>query len=218
MAMQFRDRTEAGRLLARELTPYANHPDVLVLGLPRGGVVVAFEVARALHAPLDVLLVHKLGVPGREELAMGALTSGGIRVLNQQVIQELGIPQQIVEEVTARRRQELAQRERLYRGNRPAMNVRGRIIILVDDGIATGATIRAGAAALRQEQPAKIIIAVPVAPPSVYEELHAIADELVCLMTPEFFLGVGRWYEDFSPTTDEEVCTLLERAAQAPAT
>jgi putative phosphoribosyl transferase len=212
--MQFRDRAEAGKLLAAELAAYAKRPDVLVLGLPRGGVPVAFEVARVLHAPLDVMLVRKLGVPGQEELAMGAIATGGGRVLNEDVVETLGIPHQVIEAVTARERQELARRERLYRGDRPAFEVRGRVVILVDDGIATGATMRAAIAALRQEQAAQVVVAAPVAPPQVCKELRREVDDLICLMTPEFFLGVGRWYVDFSPTTDHDVRHLLDQAAQ----
>ncbi len=215
--MQFQDRTEAGRMLASQLEQYARRPDALVLGLPRGGVPVAFEVASALHLPLDVMLVRKLGVPGQEELAMGAIASGGERILNTHVIEDLGIPPQIIEIVTARERQELERRERLYRGNRPCIKARGRTVILVDDGIATGATMRAAIRALRQAGAARIIVAVPVAPPQVYTDLRAEADEVICLMTPELFLGVGRWYRDFSPTTDDEVRSLLEQATEAPA-
>ncbi len=218
METTFRDRTEAGEALARQLLPYAHCPDVLVLGLPRGGIPVAYVVARALHAPLDTLLVRKLGVPGQEELAMGAVASGGSRVLNESVVQGLGIPEQVVEEITRREQQELARRERLYRGDRPEIQVGGRTVILVDDGLATGATMRAAVMALRTQQPARVIVAVPVAPPSVCQALGAVADEAICLLTPEHFLGVGRWYDDFSPITDEEVRWLLERATQAPAT
>ncbi len=217
MERTFRDRTEAGQELARHLLAYAHRPDVLVLGLPRGGVLVAAAVARALHAPLDTLLVRKLGVPGQEELALGAIASGGSRVLNESVVQELGIPEQVIEAITRREQQELARRERLYRGDRPALQARGRTIILVDDGLATGATMRAAVAALRAQQPAWVVVAVPVAPPPVCQALSAVADEMVCLLTPEPFLGVGRWYVDFAPPTDEEVRWLLERATQTPA-
>ncbi len=215
--MQFQDRIEAGRMLASQLEQYARRPDALVLGLPRGGVPVAFEVARALHLPLDVMLVRKLGVPGQEELAMGAIASGGRRILNAHVIEDLGIPAHIIDMVTARECQELERRERLYRGSRPAANVRGRVVILVDDGIATGATMRAAIAALRQAGAASIVVAVPVAPPPVCADLRDEADEVICLMTPALFFGVGRWYQDFSPTTDDEVRFLLDQAAEAPA-
>jgi putative phosphoribosyl transferase len=217
MNMIFHNRREAGQLLAQELMHYANRPEVSVLGLPRGGVPVAYEVARELHAPLDVFLVRKLGVPGQEELAMGAIASGGRRVLIERVVQGLGIPSEVIEAVAAREQQELAQREQRYRGNRPGLDVRGHVAILVDDGLATGATMRAAIAALRQQQPARIVVAVPVAPPSVCLEVRAVADEVVCLLTPEVFLGVGRWYDDFSATTDAEVQSLLERATQIPA-
>ena len=215
MDMRFHNRMEAGQLLARRLLPYANRSDVLVLGLPRGGVPVAFEVARALRAPLDMLVVRKLGVPGQEELALGAIASGGSRVLNPEVVQGLDIPQWMIEDITAREQQELARRERRYRGNRPELDVRGRMVILVDDGLATGATMRAAIAALRQQHPARVVMAVPGAPPPVCRELRAVADEAICLLTPEPFLGVGRWYDDFAPTTDEEVRSLLDRAASS---
>jgi erythromycin esterase-like protein/hypoxanthine phosphoribosyltransferase len=208
---RFRNRNEAGRLLAEKLTAYANRPDVLVLALPRGGVPVAYEVARALGAPLDVFLVRKLGVPGYEELAMGAVATGGARVLNDQIVQRLGIPRYIIDAVAAREQQELARRERLYRGGRPPPDVRGRTVILVDDGLATGATMRAAIMALRQLQPARIIVAVPTASPETCDELKTEADDVVCGITPEPFLAVGHWYEDFSQITDEEVRDLLTR-------
>jgi putative phosphoribosyl transferase len=214
MAKPFRDRTEAGRLLAAKLAPYAQRPDVLVLALPRGGVPVAYEVARALGAPLDVYLVRKLGVPGHEELAMGAIATGGVRVLNEAVVDALHIPPAIIDAVAAAEQQELARRERLYRGNRPAPEVRGRTVILVDDRLATGATMRAAVAALRQQQPARIVVAVPIAAPSTCDELRAEVDEIVCAITPEPFYAVGLWYEDFAPPSDAEIRALLERAAQ----
>jgi putative phosphoribosyl transferase len=212
---QFRDRTEAGQLLASKLTAYIDHPDVLVLALPRGGVPVAFEVARALHAPLDVLVVRKLGVPGYEELAMGAIASGGIRVLNDDVVRMLGISEAAINKEAAQEQHEVERRECLYRGDRPASEVHGRTIILVDDGIATGATMRAGVAAVRQRQPARIIIAVPVAASATCEEFGAQVDELVSVIRPEEFYAVGSWYEHFTQTTDEEVRNLLEHAANA---
>lgn len=212
MGKRFRDRMEAGQLLATQLTAYANRSDVLVLALPRGGVPVAFEVARALHAPLDVIIVRKLGVPGYEELAMGAIASGGVRVLNDDVVHMLGISDEEINKVAAHEQQELERRERLYRGDRPTYEVRGRTVILVDDGIATGATMRAAVAAVRQRQPARIVIAVPAAAASICEELAAEVDELVCVIRPEAFFAVGFWYENFSQTTDEEVRTLLEQA------
>ena len=215
--MQFQDRTEAGQLLAARLARYAGRADALLLALPRGGVPVALEIARALRVPLDVMLVRKLGVPGQEELAMGAIATGGGRILNSSVIEDLDIPEQIIDRVTARERQELARRERLYRGSRPGIAVYGRTVMLVDDGIATGATMRAAIAALRQAGAASSIVAVPVAPPQVCAELRHEADEVICLMTPEPFIGVGRWYRDFSPTSDDEVRYLLDRSTQAPA-
>src|SRR5436190_6593969 len=212
---RFRNRNEAGRLLAKKLTAYANRPNVLVLALPRGGVPVAYEVARALGAPLDVFVVRKLGVPGYEELAMGAVATGGVRVLNDQIVQRLGIPQSIIDPVAAREQQELARRERLYRGDRPPPDVKGRTVILVDDGLATGATMRAALAALRQQQPARRVVAVPTAASQTCDELRTEADDVVCATTPEPFDAVGLWYEDFSQTTDDEVRELLERAARA---
>jgi len=178
---RFLDRTEAGQLLATKLTAYANRPDVLILALPRGGVPVAFEVARALHAPLDVIIVRKLGVPGEEELAMGAIASGGVRVLNDDVVQMLAIPEEVINKVSIHEQHEVERRERLYRGDRPAYDVHGRTVILVDDGIATGATMRAAVAAVRHQHPARIIIAVPVAASVTCEEFVAEVDELVCL-------------------------------------
>jgi len=208
----FRDRKEAGRLLAAKLAAYANRPDVLVLALPRGGVPVAYEVAQALKAPLDVFIVRKLGVPGHEELAMGAVATGGVRVLNDEIVNALRIPEYVIDKVTAKEQQELARRERLYRGNRPAPDVRGRAVILVDDGLATGSTMRAAAAALRQRKPARIVVAVPVSAPQTCDEYRMGVDEIICAKTPEPFYGVGLWYEDFSQTTDEEVRDLLEKA------
>ena len=211
---RFRDRTDAGEQLAKELSVYAKRPDVLVLALPRGGVPVAFEVARSLGVPLDVFLVRKLGVPGHEELAMGAIASGGVRLLNTDIVRALNISRDEIEQVTAAEQQELARRERQYRGDRPFPEVAGRTVILVDDGLATGSSMRAAAAALRQEGPARIVVAVPVAPAETCEELSSEVDEVICAMTPEPFYAVGLWYEDFSQTTDEEVRELLERAAR----
>jgi erythromycin esterase-like protein/predicted phosphoribosyltransferase len=211
----FRDRSEAGRLLAAKLTAYANRPDVLVLGLPRGGVPVAYEVAQALGAPLDVFVVRKLGVPGYEELAMGAVATGGVRVLNDQLVRRLGIPGALIDTVASQERQELARRERLYREGRPPPDVRGRTVILVDDGLATGATMHAAIEALRQLQPARIVVAVPTASPEACEEMRAKVDDVICAITPEPFEAVGRWYQDFSQTTDEEVRGLLA-ARKAP--
>jgi putative phosphoribosyl transferase len=210
--LPFRDRTEAGRVLAPYLAAYAGQPNVLVLALPRGGVPVASEVARALRAPLDVFLVRKLGVPGREELAMGAIASGGVCVLNADVLRMLNIPPRVVDAVAARERRELARREQAYRDGRPPPEVRDRTVILVDDGLATGSTMRAAVAALRQEQPRRIVVAVPVASPDTCRELRREVDELVCAETPEPFFGVGWWYQNFSQTTDDSVHDLLTKA------
>jgi putative phosphoribosyl transferase len=220
--MLYRNRTEAGRYLASQLGDYANRPDVLVLALPRGGVPVAFEVARALHAPLDIFLVRKLGVPGHEELAMGAIAMGGVRVLNEEVVRYLSIPGEMIEAVAADEQLELERREKLYRGSRPAPDVRGKTVILIDDGLATGSTMRAAAKALREQQPGRIVVGVPVSSSATCDEFRDEVDEIVCALTPEPFHGVGRWYEDFSQTSDEEVRELLgrgsrsEQAAAAP--
>lgn len=208
----FRDRSEAGRLLAERLRAYASNPNAIVLALPRGGVPVGYEVARALGAPLDIFLVRKLGVPGYEELAMGAVASGGVRVLNADVVKGLRIPEYVIDAVAAWEQQELARRERVYRGDRPEPDVRGRTVILVDDGLATGSTMLAAIQALRQQQPARIVMAVPTAPPATCEEMRTQADDVVCAITPEPFYSVGLWYEDFSQTTDEEVRELLARS------
>jgi len=209
--MLFRDRTEAGRVLAHRLAAYANYPNALVLALPRGGVPVAFEIAEALNLPLDIVVVRKLGLPGHEEFAMGAIASGGARVLNQDLIRQLSLSDEIIEQIVAREQRELERRERTYRGQRPVLDVRDRIIIIVDDGLATGSSMRAAIAALRQKQPAKLIVAVPVGARITCSELEAFADEVICLETPENFSAVGLWYRDFSQITDEEVIDLLER-------
>ena len=211
--MIFTNRTEAGRQLARHLSKYANRPDVIVLGVPRGGVPVAFEVAAALKAPLDIFVLRKLGVPGHEEFAFGAIASRGVRVLDSDVIKGLGLSQLDIELVTAEEKQELQRRERTYRGGRPALDLQGLIVILVDDGIATGSSIRAAIRAIRQMNPARIVIATPVAPASTCDRLRSEVDELVCVETPEHFYGVGQFYEDFSQVSDEEVKELLGRAA-----
>jgi predicted phosphoribosyltransferase len=214
--MRFRDRAEAGRVLAEELATYADRDDVLVLALPRGGVPVGYQVARGLGVPLDVFLVRKLGVPGYEELAMGAIASGGVTVLNQAVIRALEIPEEMIAESSAREQDELRRRERAYRGDRPPVSVGGKVVILVDDGLATGSSMRAAIAALRRLGPSRIVVAVPTSAASTCEEMRALADECVCAMTPEPFHAVGLWYDDFSQTTDEEVCNLLDQAERAP--
>ena len=210
----FRDRRAAGRLVAAKLARYAERPDVVVLALPRGGVPVAYEVAQALDAPLDVFAVRKLGLPGHEELAMGAVATGGVRVLNEQIVRALSLPPDLIDAVAAREQHELARRERLYRGDRPPLDVRGRTVILVDDGLATGATMHAAIEALRAQQPARIVVAVPTAAPETCEALRAKADEVVCAITPEPFYAVGLWYDDFSQTSDDEVRQLLARSAE----
>lgn len=209
---RFQNRRDAGRQLAKELKAYADQSNVLVLALPRGGVPVAFEVAQALNAPLDVFLVRKLGVPRHEELAMGAIASGGVRVLNEEVVDMLGIREQVIELVTAAEQRTLEARERIYRGARSRPKIRGCTIILVDDGLATGTTMRAAVVALHAQKPKRIVVAVPVAAPDTCNELRAAVDEIICAVTPEQFFAVGLWYEDFSQTTDEEVRGLLERA------
>jgi putative phosphoribosyl transferase len=209
---RFRDRSDAGRRLAARLTRYAGRSDVLVLALPRGGVPVAFEVAQALGAPLDVFLVRKLGMPGHEEFAIGAIASGGVRVVNEETLRDYGISAQQVDAVAEAEQRELERRERQYRGLRPFPSVAGRTVILIDDGLATGSTMRAAVRALREEGPARIVVAVPTAPPETCADLRAIVEDVVCLMTPEPFYAVGLWYEDFAQTTDDEVRDLLERA------
>ncbi|MSU61955.1 MAG: phosphoribosyltransferase [Pedosphaera sp.] len=214
--MQFRNRVEAGQLLAKRLMNYANRSDVLVLALPRGGVPVAYEVAQALNAPLDVFVVRKLGVPGYEELAMGAIASGGVRVLNGSVVESLGISSETIDTVAARELRELKRRERAYRHDLPAPAVQGSTVILVDDGIATGSTMRAAIEALRHLKAARIVVAVPTASFSTVREMRPDVDELVAVMMPADFSGVGQWYQDFSQTTDEEVRDLLERGNTLP--
>lgn len=212
--MLFKDRRFAGQVLARELAAYANRPDVLVLGLPRGGVPVAFEVAQALNAPLDILVVRKLGVPDQEELAMGAIASGGVRIINEYIINLVKISDEVIARVAVQEERELERRERLYRGNRPLRDLQGRTVILVDDGLATGATMWAAIVAVRKQQPAQIVIAVPVAAPETCQELEAEVDEIVCISTPSPFHSVGLWYKDFPQTTDEEVRDLLAKATK----
>jgi predicted phosphoribosyltransferase len=212
--MIFEDRTDAGRKLAARLTRYADRDDVLVLALPRGGVPVAYEVAKDLRAPLDVFLVRKLGVPGHEELAMGAIASGGIRIVNEELVSYLGIPDEVIEDTAAVEESELERRARAYRGARPAPDVKDRIVILIDDGLATGATMRAAAASLRPQKPRRIVVAVPVSSAETCDEFRNEVDEVICIATPQHFQGVGLWYNDFSQTSDDEVRALLRRAAQ----
>jgi predicted phosphoribosyltransferase len=213
----FRDRIEAGRMLAKELSRYAGRDDVVILALPRGGVPVAFEVAKALNAPLDVFLVRKLGVPGEEELAMGAVASGGVRVLNEEVVRSYRIPKSTLDSIAQREQWELERRERAYRGGRPMPELSKKTVILVDDGLATGASMRAAIAALRSYKPALIIVAVPTGPVDTCREFQREADAAVCATTPEPFWAIGAWYEDFRQTTDEEVQSFLARAAAKPA-
>ena len=213
--VRFPDRREAGRRLAARLAGLAGRHDLLVLGLPRGGIPVAYEVARALGAPLDAFVVRKLGIPGHEELAMGAIASGGIRVLEAESIARHGVRRDELEAVTVAERRELERRERAYRGGRVPPNVWRRTVVLVDDGLATGATMHAAVAALRQREPARIVVAVPVAAPDACASMRRDADDCLALLTPEPFLGVGAWYADFSPTSDEEVRALLAEAARA---
>ncbi|HTX24093.1 MAG TPA: phosphoribosyltransferase [Steroidobacteraceae bacterium] len=213
-AVYFDDRADAGRSLARALGAYAGRTNMLVLALPRGGVPVAYEVARALQAELDVFLVRKLGVPGHEELAMGAIASGGVRVVNERVVLAMRIAGATIDSVTAAERDTLDRRERSYRGDNPRPDVRERIVILVDDGLATGSSMRAALEALGRQDPRRLIAAVPVAPPATCEALRAEADEVVCVSMPAAFRGVSEWYRDFAQTTDDEVRTLLTRSAQ----
>ena len=212
--MIFRDRADAGRKLATRLKHYADREDVLVLALPRGGVPVAYEVAKELNAPLDVFLVRKLGVPGHEELGMGAIASGGVRVVNEDIVNYLRIPEKVIDAVAAQEQRELERRARAYRGDRPPPDVKDRIVILIDDGLATGSTMRAAAESLRLQEPRRIVVAVPVSSRETCDEFRSEVDEIVCAFTPEHFQGVGVWYEDFSQTSDEEVRELLKRAMQ----
>jgi predicted phosphoribosyltransferase len=214
MGKIFRDRTEAGQCLARELKRYANLPDIIVLGLPRGGVPVAFEVAAALHAPLDVFIVRKLGTPGQQELAMGAIASGGVRVINEDVVRGHDISMEVIDAVAEAEDRELKRRELAYRGCQSEPDVTGRTVILIDDGVATGATLRAAIRAIRSQHPARLIVGVPTAARSTYMELRTEVDALVALMTPEPFFGVGEWYSDFTQTSDAEVAELLERSRE----
>lgn len=215
MVSRFRNRRDAGRRLAAELRTYANRTDVIVLALPRGGVPVGYEVATALDVPLDVFVVRKLGLPWHEELAMGALASGGVRILDDDLIRVARVSTEDIERVTAAEQVELERRERRYRGDRPFPDLTGKTVLLVDDGLATGSTMRAAVAALRQEVPRRIVVAVPVAAPATCDAFRDIADDIVCAVTPEPFRAVGLWYDDFSQTTDEEVHELLVQAGGA---
>src|SRR5205823_3186760 len=213
MPERFVNRTDAGRELAAELTRYSSRSDVLVLGLPRGGVPVAFEIAIALDAPLDVFVVRKLGLPGHEEFGIGAIASGGVRVVDESVLRAYGVDSRTLEEITEREQRELERRERRYRDDRPFPAIQDRVVILVDDGLATGSTMRAAVAALRAEGPREIVVAVPVGAPETCSAMARLADDVVCLMTPEPFYAVGLWYENFEQTDDDEVHDLIERAA-----
>ena len=213
MAEQFQNRTDAGRQLAAALLRYAGRDDVVVLGLPRGGVPVAFELAMALDSPLDVFIVRKLGLPGHEEFAIGAIATGDVRVVDEAVLHAYGVDRETLDGITERERRELTRREHLYRDDRPFPIVQDRIVILVDDGLATGSTMRAAIAALRAKGPRDIVVAVPVGAPETCSAITALADDVVCLETPDPFYAVGLWYANFEQTTDEEVHELLERAA-----
>ena len=212
---RFRDRREAGRQLAERLVNYAGRSDTIVLGLPRGGVPVAYEVASALHLPLDVFVVRKIGTPWHQELAMGALASGGVRVINQDLVRELNVPASEVERITQREQRELERRELRFRGNRPFPDVTGKTVLLIDDGLATGATMQVAVAALRQKGAQRVVVGVPVASPDTCDAFRDITDDIVCVLTPEPFYAVGFWYDDFGQTSDEEVHDLLDRGQAA---
>jgi putative phosphoribosyl transferase len=215
--MTFPDRAEAGRMLGRRLQPYVDAPNLIVLGIPRGGVPVAFEVAAALMAPLDVFILRKLGVPYQEELAFGAIASGGVRYIDKDIVEAAGIPGPEIERIVAGQTRELERREGVYRGGRPPLDLRGKTVILVDDGIATGASMQAAIAALQRTEPARLVVAVPVAPASTCKRLAPLVDELVCLYKPESFYALGEFYEDFSQLSDEEVTGFLHRPVCRPA-
>ena len=210
----FSDRRDAGRKLAQKLSAYANRSDVVVLALPRGGVPVAYEVALALNAPLDIFTVRKLGLPGHEELAMGAIATGGARVINQDVVRSFNVPRGVIEAVAKQELNELERRERVFRGNRIMPEIHGKTAILIDDGLATGASMQAAILGLRAKNPARIVVAVPTAPLETCEAFKKLVDEMICATSPEPFYGVGQWYEDFSQVTDEQVQTLLKQASQ----
>jgi putative phosphoribosyl transferase len=214
MSARFQNREEAGRILAAKLMIYANRPETIVLALPRGGVPIGYEIARALNLPLDVMIVRKLGVPGHEELAMGAIASGGVRVLNRSVIESLRIPPDSLEAVEKREALELMRREATYRGNRQPIPLKGKNVILVDDGVATGSTMRVAISALREQCARRIILATPVAPPTVRWEMEALVEDFVALVMPEDFFGVGQWYDDFTQVSDDTVYELLRNGAK----
>jgi putative phosphoribosyl transferase len=216
MVQRFRNRVEAGQLLTKRLRAYANCPDVLVLGLPRGGVPIAFEIAKGLNAPLDVCIVRKLGVPGQQELAMGAIALGGVRSMNPEVIDQLHISEEAIDAAVSLERPELERQDQLYRGNRPPPEIKGRTVILVDDGVATGASMRVAIAAIEQQGPEYLIVAVPVAPFLTFEALKQTVDEVVCLLIGEPFYGIGPWYDDFTQVSDTQVRELLEQATNLP--
>ena len=211
--MIFRDRTEAGQVLASKLTKYLNQVNTVILALPRGGVPVAYEIGKELGLPVDIFVVRKLGVPGHEELAMGAIASGGVRHINRDVVDQLRIDSETIDVASRREQKEIERREQLYRGQRPPVDVRNKTVILVDDGLATGSTMRAAIAALRQHRPARIVVAVPAAAPQTCSEIADEVDEIICAATPEPFYAVGQWYREFSQTTDDEVRELLGRAS-----
>jgi putative phosphoribosyl transferase len=212
--MQFQNRADAGHMLAQKLTTYANRPDVLVLGLPRGGVPVAYQIARTLHVALDIFIVRKLGAPDEPELAIGAIASGGVQVFNQNVLAWLDLSGEMITKIIEKEQEELARRERSYRDKRSPLNVHNKIVIIVDDGLATGSTMQAAVQALKQQRPARLVIAVPVAPPEIYEDFKNLVDEVVCVITPPNMHAIGAWYDDFSQTSDEEVRNLLAHATQ----
>jgi putative phosphoribosyl transferase len=215
MKQRFHDRAEAGKLLANELSDYADRPDVCVLGLPRGGVPVAYEIAKSLHLPLDICLVRKLGVPGQKELAMGAIAPGGILVLNHEILRALGVSRSALNRVKETEKREMERRDRAYRGDRTAPDVRGKTVILVDDGIATSSTLRAAIATLCRQEPKAIVVAVPVAAAAAVQSLQGVVEQIVCLLQPEPLYSIGMWYVDFSQTADAEVLRLLNQTVNA---